>query len=54
MSSAANARLIGFDTRDKVVPGVIELIPLPEVNCQVLSTAQLDWLDVVTSGEIGR
>ncbi len=42
VSSAANARPNGFDTSVRLAPGVVELIPLPEVNRQDLRAGRLD------------
>ena len=43
----------GLDTRDRLVPGVTPLMPLPNWNCQLVSGVQLGWLGVSTDGEMG-
>ena len=50
----ANAGPTGFDTRDRSVPGVLPLVPLAKVNCQLLSAVQLGRSGVSTDGEIAE
>ena len=44
---------VGFDTLDRLVPGVTPLIPFPNVKSQLDSGVQFGWLGVSIDGEMG-